>query len=560
MLAAPMSRREIEMLYHESFIKEVRVMESCRRPCTLDFSVFFGNHTGQIHQTISPNPGMARLINGRIDSWISSIADTLLFPKISSKTVSKVTANHLTSTYEDYVLNEEGIGITAIDLERVYHKYGFEAPGPCEMRQKWYASILGPRTYYAQGGDAFSSSKYLSYIFTDMCDYLECTNRKSRIDPSRIAIRNELDDVIYYDLTSFTSNLHVQREFVDTLALYCTGVSVYILDSYDGIVKQDLGHMIHTYSRVNLTQPGYTVPRKYGDSSVVHYHNIAGFLGVYGNIATATFIHGAVISMKHDCTDENNVAGDDGVEVTDDVEHSLAIVSTMGQVSDEKTFRDSEGCCIHLKRPITRVGNRLIMGDLIPWPTLEQGQTIIDDRYPYMRGLSKKDRIDAIAGSITSFLRNLESQVLTPNDIEVVDRYLMHVYKEYGLPREGSVPQVHASPYGFVPAYEQRYIGEDPITNTIKRVYVDIAKVPLRLYLEFDRQMLDDTSFRCNRTKLLGHLEILGYVEQVKVNTLVHGEEGLERLIREYVRPEPRVYDYMITHKLPDWVTSILDF
>lgn len=559
-LASPMSKKEIGQMYRESFIKEMKTMESIRRPCTLDFSVFFGNYESQIHQTISPNPRMAKLINRRIDDWKASIANTLLFPKVSRKTVSKSTSNLLKATYREYVPNDEKIGITAIDLERVYHIYGDEIEGPCEMRQKWYTSNLKPRTYYAQGGDAYRTSKYLSYALTDLCDFLDCTNRRSRVDPSRIVIRNETDDVIYYDLTSFTSNLHVQREFVDMLASYCIGTSIYILDSCSGIIKQDLGDMIYTYTRTNLTQPGYTTPEKYGDSNTVHHHNIAGFLGVYGNMATATFLHGAVISMKHDYLDENNVAGDDGAEVTDDVKHSLDFVSTMGQVADEKTFRDSEGCCIHLKRPITRVGNRLIMGSLIPWPTLEQGQKMIDDRYPYMRNMSKKDRMDAIAGGITSFLRNLELRVLSLEDTEIIDKYLTHVYNEYSLPREGCVPQVHASPFGFVPAYEKRYIGQDPITNTIKRTYTNTAKVPLRLRIEFDRQMLDDTSFRCNRNKLLGHLEILGYIEQKKVDMIVHGESGLKCLIQEYLKPEPRVYDYTIKYKLPDWVPDILDF
>lgn len=556
-LMAPMSDLEVSRIYSESLVKEMVVMESVKRVCTLDFRVFFGFENHRLHDSFASNPTMARNIRRSIDDWIRSLESRVLYPKISSKTISKVTSSNLFGAFPDYQPLDE-IGVTAMDLERVYHDHGYLVDGPCEMRQKWYSSNLKPRTYYAQGGTAFHSSKHLAEAFTDLCDTLPCTNRRIRVDPGRIVIRDPTSDVIYYDLHSFTSNLHVQSHFMMQLALYCKGRFVTILDSYHGVMTADLGELIHTYTMRNLNYPEYTLPSKYNDPTEVHYHGIAGFLGVYGNIATATFIHGAVMLMLHDYSDENNVAGDDGLDVTNDVDRSLTMVRTMGEVADEKTFRSSEGCCIHLKRPIVRVGNTLLHGQLLTWPSLECGQTQTDNRYPYMSNMSKDERVSAIASSVTAFLRSLESTPLNDDEVEMVHGYLERVYGEYGLPREGCVPQATPSSRGFVPAYEKRYIGRDPISNTIQRLYQNIARVPMRERKPMEWEMLSGPVFTCNQTKLLRHLEVLGYVEQEKLDVYVYGEEGLSRLLKEYTKPDPKVYQYRVVRQLPGWVSDLM--
>lgn len=554
-LLAPMDTRDIEDAYTESMLKEVKVMESIRRECTLDFEPFFGDYNAPIHSTIPPNRRISRYIHECIDTWIESLKKEVLFPSISSKTVSKWTANEVWNVDPDYELNDE-IGVTAIDLERVYHRHHVAVSGPCEMRQKWYASNLQPRTYYAQGGTAFHSSKYLAKPFTDLCDSLPSTNRRTRVDPSRITIRDPSHDVAYYDLTSFTSNLHVQREFLTRLAMYCKGETVEILDAVRGVVSVDLGELIYDYVRHNLMQPSYTLPSKYGDPTQVRYHSVAGFLGVYGNIATATFIHGAVMAMLHDELDENNVAGDDGLDVTRSVGYTLEVVGLLGTVEDSKTFRDSEGCCIHLKRPIVRLGNRLIQGQLVTWPSLEYGERETDDRYPYLRNQTNRQRKDAIAGSVTAFLRSLESQPLTDDELELVDTFLTYVYDTYNLPREGCVPQVSLVPSSFVPTYERRFIGTDPIRNTIERNYANIATLPLRGVVKWKCGMLSDSEFRCNSTKLLNYLTKLGYLHQEKIHTYVFGYDGLSQLINEYVCPDPAIYHYTVQRKLPEWIVD----
>jgi hypothetical protein len=469
--------------------------------------------------------------------------------------VSRTTRDELERRFPDYVPNLE-IGITPIDLERIYHMYETKVSGPCEMRQKWYPSILNPRTYYAMGGDAYHSSKYLAKAFVDLCDKLPATNRRTRVEPSRVTIRDETNDVAFYDLTSFTSNLHPQCAFMYRLANYARGVRVYLVDAVRGIISEDLGYLIYEYTKHNLDNPSYTIPSKYGDPSVNHYHSIAGFLGVYGNIATATFLHGAVMAMRHEYTDENNVAGDDGLDITPSVDNTLNTVQLLGQVKDEKTFRMSEGCCIHLKRPITRIGNRLLQGQLYTWPSLEAGQNDTDPRYTQYNDLSNRDRRSIAASSITAFLRKLESQHIDTSELELVDTFMIMMYDTYKLPKAGCVPQALHDSSSFVPIYEKRFIGLDPIRNTIIRNYTGIARLPLRGKQEWQYEMFQDGTFRCNNTKLLSYLVKLGYVEQVKIQTLSFGNAGLDQLIREYVDPDPLIYDYTIMRKLPTWITD----
>jgi len=447
-----MSTLEIGRIYTQSFIKEMRVMESVRRITTINYNPYFGAYDEQIHPMIAANPAIAKYIHQGIDKWIATAKKRVLFPSISSKTVSKATSNLVRSLYPDYVPFGKG-GITPIDLERIYHNEGYMVGGPCEMRQKWYPSNLQPRTYYAMGGDAFHTSKYLADLFVELCDILPATNRLFRVDPSRIAVRSPSGNVAYYDLASFTSNLHEHSEFMHRLASYCSGHMVQLLDSKSGIVTVDLGELVHVYTVQNLEKPEYTIPAKYGDSSQVHHHNVAGFLGVYGNIATATFLHGIVMAMLHTELDENNVAGDDGLDVTEDVDYTLEVVGLLGEVHDEKTFRDSEGCCIHLKRPVARIGERLHHGTLVVWPSLEQGQEVVDARYPYIREYTRREKKDAVAGSVTALLRSLVYLDLEEEELDLVDTFVKHVYDAYSLPLEGCVPQVSQRPSGFVPMY-----------------------------------------------------------------------------------------------------------
>jgi len=551
-LLAPMSTVEIQRTYSLSLQKETDVMNSRMRDCTLNFECFFGQYNIPICDLIPPNAPVARKVRQCIDGWIRSLQKGILFPRLSSKTVSKATAHEVRKIDRDYTPLQEG-GISPIDLERVYYLHGVKVQGPCELRQKWYTSNLQPRTYFAQGGDAYHTSKYLAKAFTDLCDTLPSTNRYTRVAPNRIVIREPTADIVFYDLSSFTSNLHVQRTFMYRLAKYCSGATVMILDSVSGPTPVDLGTLILEYTRTNLHDPAYTMSSIHDTPSEVCYHNVAGFLGVYGNIATATFIHGIVMAMQHKYFDENNVAGDDGLDVTETVDVTLSLVQQLGTVKDEKTFRASEGCCIHLKRPITRIENRLHQGQLVVWPALELVTYPHDERYPYLNRMTRRQKRDGLASSISAFLRSLQYLTLDDDSLNFVDTALSYIYRTNSLPTGGCVPQVTRGNLGFVPIYEKRFIGEDPISNTLIRHYNGLAHLPLRRRVDWDPEMINDGEFECNSSNILRHLVALGVLEQEKLSCIVYGKEGLDQLLKEYTHHDPRLYKYTVIDELPLW-------
>jgi hypothetical protein len=106
----------------------------------------------------------------------------------------------------------------------------------------------------------------------------------------------------------------------------------------------------------------------------------------------------------------------------------------------------------------------------------------------------------------------------------------------------------------FVPIYEKRFIGVDPIHNTLVRTYAGTATLPRREYVGWDPDFLDDMTFTCNSSKLLNYLTLLGYLEQEKQKELVFGYEGLQQLLKEYTKPDPPLYQYTVLRQLPNWV------
>lgn len=162
-----------------------------------------------------------------------------------------------------------------------------------------------------------------------------------------------------------------------------------------------------------------------------------------------------------------------------------------------------------------------------------------------------------MAGSVTAFLRKLEHQSLIDDEIDLIDNFLSFIYDTFNLPRGGCVPQITHSTSSFVPIYEKRFIGVDPIHNTLVRLYANTATLPVRGIEKWNQVMFEDTTFSCNHTKLLGHLSMLGYLEYGKKTCCVFGDEGLKQLVSEYVDPDPPIYEYNVVHTLPVWANNV---
>nr|WNA22199.1 MAG: RdRp [Downy mildew lesion associated ambivirus 4] len=551
---APLSKEEIKDAYTKSVLKERLVMDRTGLPTTINYNTFFGSPNEPIVIGQPPNPKSALYVQAAIDGWIKDECNRLHYPKLSRKTTSDDSRDNVKSLNIRIGRIQEEESVNQVDMEQILHQTGIPITGPCEMRQKWYPANFGPRTYYAAGGDAFHLSKHMAQLWTRLADSIPPTDRRLRVIPTRLRLNPDWHALIY-DLTSFTSNLHEQKYFIRRLGLYCLGNAIRYVDATRGIVEDDLGMMILRYNDLNDQAP-YSLRRIHKDTPDLAHHT-AGFLGVYGNIATATFLHGCVMLQLCNSENELNVAGDDGIINEDDSARSFSVLRHLGELEWTKCFKTYEEGCVHLKRPLKQLGSRLVQGNLIMWPSFEfvlQDSNMVDPRYPFIRDLKRIEWRNAISSSVTGFLTSLTTIAMESWMVDVSYSVLQWIYRTMDLPMEGHIPQISGGDLGFVPQIMHHCIGLEPKQNTIKRIYQGQAKVSIRRFEPCKQDELEfDDTFECNSNPRLGYLTSMGYLERTRPWTIAWGEEGLRLLLKEYFEPVPVVFSWRVVREIPEW-------
>jgi len=474
----------------------------------------------------------------------------------------------------------EGQVFCQIDMERALHETGVYVGGDCEIRQKWYRSGVTPRTYYAQGGIAFHSSKCLQNAFSQLVDSLPVTNHILRLAPTRLDIETPETYVFIYDLTSFTSNFHEHQPFMSSLAEFCIGTPVKVLDGFEGIVEQDLGELLFDYTRLNCQNPTYSRERRYKDDLNSYEHLVAGFLGVYGNLMTCTFLHGvvllAVIGDVHKCY----AAGDDGGAVVrakvviqngringdhpwrNDVMLVFFAISLLGIVAWSKVFMTSEPGAIALKRPLSQFDNRLSTRPFVIWPSTTLMWAYIewnqfnDPRFPDLKTqYTRKEVKSAIIGEITRFLRHVAAveQFLSEEDLRYILQYTTNVYNVVGIPREGLLPQssYHSDDFICVAPNSIEDLRKEPIRRSLERLYTGYARIAVRVSPGSEEAQSIDWypgyTFISKSSKELAYYVALGFLEKRSLFTNVTGEEGFRLLVKDYLDPQPAMYEYIVS-------------
>jgi len=429
--------------------------------------------------------------------------------------------------------------------EYLYHTEGIKVEGECEMRQKWYPSGLEPRTYYAMGGRAYHLSKYIAGMFETICDLFPYTHRHMCTKPSRLHLMKG-DHLLLYDLTSFTSNLHEHRGFIESFGMFCLGVPVYVLDGREGYISVDLGELILEYATLYAEIPIDT-HRVYPRSPMV-IDSVASLLGIYGNISSAKLLHGLIVRSILGNDGEVNVAGDDGACGTSDDRRVLEVIRLIGMVQDSKCYSTTEIGCVHLKRPIYQDGQTIRVGWTPVWPSFEYPDHTadVDPRYPHIASMTIEERRSATCSTITTFLMSLEGRYLECYEQESIHAFLMAIYDSRRFPKQGNIPQI--SGHGcFVPSIEAGYIGKNPKTHTIDRLWNGFARLPRRDHVEFHMDMLRDYTFECSSHPLLTYYRKMGYMTSQKIHQVVFGEEGYKLLTKEYMEGRGCVYTWTRT-------------
>jgi hypothetical protein len=559
-ISLPMPEHAIRETYGQLLGKEMLVMESSPLPGAINYDCFFGDSNVPLHPTLPSNPIQAMRIHSIIDSWISEICDKpVIFPHMTSKLVSQHTQDMVKDIYPDYMTFEEE-GATQPDLENIYMRYGdLLIGGSCEVKQRWYTSGLVPRTYYAAGSDAYHKSKYLREGFNRLCDLLPPTERFARVNTRRIVLSSPSSHSIIYDLTSFTSNMHEQRHFLDRLALYCRGHHVRVLDAIEGTIEMDLGVLISQYNELNKC-PTYSSKKLLGEGLFLDHH-VAGFLGVYGNLATCTFLHGAVMSCLVDSFQQLGIAGDDGIIDSYDDWMTFFAIRLLGLMEESKGYSTADlGNQVYLKRPVRQAGTRIYSEAFALYSMVEHLFEEDDPRF-FNQPRSKLERKKSLASSIVSFLRSLRQLILTDDEKQEIRTFIGMVYSRAQFPECGHVPYLpldfgshqKALPSVLIPSTES--IGRDPIEYTIKSLYSGSVVLPHRSSepIQMDDCLLfAGSEFECTGSTKLAYYRKMGFVELTQGDELFVGEEGLDRLLEVYVSGDRYpVYTVVVVHDVP---------
>jgi hypothetical protein len=542
---SPHSEEEVTNMKRESLNKEIECITKLPRRSELNWNCIFSDSIEPMHKNIPYNKKMAKTSHNILLEWRSKVSEMTLIPRISTKSIEKEA--------ELAVRNERfNVGkVSQIDLELHYEEHGDHIEGPCELRQRFSVSNHEVRTYYAMGGTGYHLSKFVKKPFDLLVKLFDPCNSNFADQPQRLDIADN-EFVYFYDLTSFTSNLHEHYEFVYRLALFCEGFRVNIFTTRSGIETVDLGYLLHEYNRMNNSPE---ISMKNIEKGLIIEQLVAGLLGVNGNMSSAKVLHTIVMMQTVQNMNKLNIAGDDGAISVLDEQAIIIALRALGIIKEEKAFLSCEGGCIHLKRPIEQIGRNLIQGVLFALPSFEYTYRTedIDSRFTLLAITTLSERQNSTAGSVVNLLRSIRYIVFTNDEILLLRHLIEQVYKWVNLPYMGNVPQISGSTssYGFVACIKGDYIGKDPVEYTINIHYNQLARVQRRERLPFEDSMRYEPTFECNQNAYLSYFEKLGYISSQKQSYSVYGDFAKSLLCEEYLAILPVVNTYTVL--IPDF-------
>jgi hypothetical protein len=551
-LSAPYSYQDVLDIKSAMMWKEVSVMESTPRHPSIDWTALNTIDT-PLHPDMKPSPETNRRIRSSLRQWLHRCQSSVLYPSMGIKSVSFETRNELENSINAELPNE--CDVTSSMIEHYYSRSGILLGGGCEMKQRWYPTQASPRTYFAQGGQAYHSSKYLRDPFNWLCDSFHPTNRYSRVSPSGIPVNLLEEDVFIYDLTSFTSLFHEQRSFLEYLASITMEENVTIFDSFYGPTTTSLGSLINDYISNNLVSPSYTT--RIGILTCLElHHSIAGFLGVFGNLATCTFPHGVCLSTVYDNPDQCWCAGDDAgtkEKLTTCGKDTYTTAKLLGVLAEEKVFRASESGAIALKRPIDVQHGMLYQHQNVLWPVF----SILCDSDPRYNLPEERHTTDRITGALVSFLKSCQTIPLSPSDIEFAYQFFESFYRRFRLPMSGWYPPLTGYfPWKTtIPRMDRSVFGKDPLHVLIDSFFGTEYITSISEECPWDREIPHlNESFTCNSERHLTYLERLGYLSKEILTCVIPGVEGLKRARQDVDMPQEirPLYQYTVVETVPE--------
>jgi hypothetical protein len=368
------------------------------------------------------------------DQVRETLSSKVFYPQVSDKTIGAEGKQFLIQHRYDV----EGVVLepTTRGLEILYSRTGIMLGGDTEMRTSFSLNDLRPRTYYARGPCVYYPSRFIQSFFNILLDSFAPTNRFSRFITSHIRLDSSTS-LFIYDYSSFTSTLFEIRNFTAAIGRYFDGCIVHVVDSYRGVIPVNLADLIADFNEACNCYPSFVVPIDPANPDR-HSHN-CGMLGVPGNISSCTLLHGvhlAILLSSLLC----RCVGDDAIgSVLSEkfVELVERFLTNIGHVSLKKTsdwdILEDEDETVnvtswhYIKRPISRVANRV-----------HQGQQMIYPPLTFAMGLEDPSRTTVWPQTELSFLdkhlkycRSFASHARQMTPSSEFDEEVMHKFLEF---------------------------------------------------------------------------------------------------------------------------------
>lgn len=569
---------DAEYVKEKGWWKEINLAMGSFREEGIRWDVIFNDDRSfaflPLHPDLPPNPNMANDIYNSLSRFRARIENDTLYARASHKNMSYSTRRD----FEGYTKSSlEGEAIFGQDdYLRFYHETGILLEGSTEMRLRWYTSGAKPRVYFCMGGREYAASRFLQDVFSRLVDSFPSFNHKTRLRPGRLAVPQEVDgeEVHWriYDLSSFTSNCCIQRSFVLRLAEFLKDVPVVIVDERIGPIEVDLGDLVFDYYSTCVEEPSLSLERYDSDlRDVTFFHEVASMLGIFGNLMTCTFAHGAVVGMSSSDVDSNesyNCAGDDGL-IPERLSTGYYIdrgIRLVGSYEPTKSFRGDDEAAICLKRPFLETFPQpTLLPNIIP-PCLATCVINLDPTYQDIRyvkfaeeATSWIEKVNVVARDLFRFLRS--AYRMGYQDSErlggIVIGFSRLVRKLVGW---NPTPGVHISgirPYWPVNPNDYEFCDISPFHVMLLYfappvVRMEKREVSVDVSLQFDRE---GDEFRNNSNRRLKLLEMLGYVRKEPVYedvTDITRQMLLESVLDDEVeKVDPVVYTYTIQKDVP---------
>jgi hypothetical protein len=461
----------------DSMYKELYATQSLDRPPQISYGAVF--YDGEIpffgDSLIGPRPDTNWEAVGMLDWFRNSVREKLYLPAYSTtKSMSRDTALRYWAKVYPHIEDITGWkNVCSRDLLEWYMHTGEQLGGMAEMRQIFKFNDTKPRSYFSQGGDLFWPSTHFQEFFSALCDIFPSTNRFQRFSIIDFYDISPEDLVLIYDFTSFTSNMAEQKYFLERLADFFEGVEIRVFDVRKGIILVNAGEQIRQYNLQANCLPEFSMERLL-EGEHIFRHLVAGFLGVFGNITSCTFLHGLGLSqvtidrVRSRCVGDDALGqierlGDSTIEIVDSAIGIMGSYERSKMVVWEKDGDESTQWHF-CKRPINRSDRKITSGHLFQFPSIHLWDQLDDGFHVKKPTLGHRQKLFA-----TQTRRLLDQVIMwAPEDYdeEVIRHYLKAGYKRLGLPLEGHVPRSSKSDFGYVIA---------PVDRDLREMSWDIA-------------------------------------------------------------------------------------